>query len=173
VPSSAPVTFRGPVEITGINPYVLVSAHHAATLRSGWRRPLPVVVRLNNDRETSWRTNLMPRGDGAFYLYLHGAMRSAAGLEVGDTVSVELHDDEAYRGGPTHEMPATFHAALAANPTAAANWERLAPSRRKEILRYFAGLKSERAIDRNVDTAMRVLSGESERFMARDWRDGR
>jgi hypothetical protein len=41
------------------------------------------------------------------------------------------------------------------------------------MLRYFAGLKSERALERNVDKALRVLSGESERFMARDWVDGR
>jgi len=120
-----------------------------------------------------WRTNLMPRGDGAFYLYLHAEMRSTAGVGVGDTVSVELRVDDAYRGGPTHEVPTSFQAMLNANPTAALNWERLTPSRRKEILRYFAGLKSERALERNVDKALRVLGGESERFMARDWVDGR
>jgi Domain of unknown function (DUF1905)/Bacteriocin-protection, YdeI or OmpD-Associated len=167
------VTFRAPIEITGINPYVLVSSQHASTLRPGWRRPLPVIVRLNKNDDTSWRTNLMPRGDSAFYLYLHGEMRKAAGVDVGDTVSVELRVDAAYRGGPTHEVPTSFQAALNANPTAAQNWERLAPSRRKEILRYLAGLKSERAIERNVDKALRVLGGESERFMARDWTDGR
>jgi uncharacterized protein DUF1905/bacteriocin resistance YdeI/OmpD-like protein len=170
--ASTTVTFSAPVEITGINPYVLVSASHAAALRSGWRRPLPVIVRLNHELETSWRTNLMPRGDGAFYLYLHGEMRKAANVDVGDSVTVELRDDELYRGGPTHDTPASLQAALSANSAAAANWERLTPSRRKEILRYFAGLKSERAVERNVDKAVRVLSGASERFMARDWVDG-
>ncbi len=168
-----PVTFRASIEIAGINPYVLVSSRHASTLRPGWRRPLPVLVRLNDETDTSWRTNLMPRGDGAFYLYLHGEMRDTAGVSVGDRVSVELRVDEAYRGGPTHEVPARFREALDAHPTAAANWDRLAPSRRKEILRYFAGLKSERALQRNIDKALRVLGGEKERFMARDWIDGR
>jgi hypothetical protein len=171
--TSTSVTFSAPIEITGINPYVLVSFLDASTLRSGWRRPLPVLVRLNNDTETTWRTNLMPRGDGAFYLYLHGEMRSAARAGVGDKVTVELRVDDAYHGGPAHDIPASFQAALNANPTAAQNWEGLPPSRRKEILRYFAGLKSERALERNVDKALRVLSGESERFMARDWVDGR
>jgi len=170
--TSTPVTFYGLIEITGINPYVLVSARDAAALRSGWRRPLPVLVRLNGDTDSSWHTNLMPRGDGAFYLYLHGEMRDTAGVGVGDAVSVELRVDEAYRGGPAHEMPAGFQAALDGNKDAAANWGRLSPSRRKEILRYFAGLKSERARERNVEKALRVLSGESERFMARDWVDG-
>jgi len=115
----------------------------------------------------------MPRGDGAFYLYLHGEMRNSARVGVGDTVTVELRVEDAYRGGPVHEIPARLQTALNANATAAQNWERLTPSRRKEILRYFAGLKSDRARDRNVDQALRVLSGESERFMARDWVDGR
>jgi hypothetical protein len=115
----------------------------------------------------------MPRGDGAFYLYLHGEMRNSARVGVGDTVTVELRVEDAYRGDPVHEIPARLQTALNANATAAQNWERLTPSRRKEILRYFAGLKSDRARDRNVDQALRVLSGESERFMARDWVDGR
>jgi hypothetical protein len=171
--TSTSVTFSAPIEITGINPYVLVSPLDASTLRSGWRRPLPVLVRLNGEIEKSWRTNLMPRGDGAFYLYLHAEMRSTAGVGVGDTMTVELRVDDAYRGGPAHDLPVSFQAALNANSTAAANWQRLIPSRRKEILRYFAGLKSERALERNVDKALRVLGGESERFMARDWVDGR
>jgi hypothetical protein len=48
----------------------------------------------------------------------------------------------------------------------------LVPSRQKEILRYFSSLKSDAARARNVDRAMRVLSGQRERFMARSWKDG-
>jgi hypothetical protein len=171
--TSASVTFVAPIEIIDINPYVLVLAHHVSTLRPGRRRPLPVLVCLNSETNSSWRTNLMPRGDGAFYLYVNGEMRDSAGVAVGDRVTVELRVDETYRGGPTHEAPANFQAALSSNSRAAANWERLPPSRRKEVLRYFAGLKSERALERNVERALRVLSGENERFMARDWIDGR
>lgn len=169
--TATPVTFSGLIEITGINPYVLVSSHDASTLRSGWRRPLPVLVRLNTT-DTWWRTNLMPRGDGSFYLYLHGEMRKTTGVDVGDGVVVELRVDGAYRGGPTHKIPPSFQAALNSHSVAAANWGRLTPSRQKEILRYFAGLKSDRALERNVDKALRVLGGENERFMAREWVDG-
>jgi uncharacterized protein YdeI (YjbR/CyaY-like superfamily) len=49
----------------------------------------------------------------------------------------------------------------------------LPPSRQKEILRYFARLKSEDARGRNLEKALHVLSGGKARFMARAWSDGR
>jgi hypothetical protein len=134
---------------------------------------MPVLVTLNGVPEEPWRTNMMPKGDGSFFLYLHGEMRTVADVEVGDVVTVELRFDESYRGGPTHETPPQFQESLDRDPTAKANWLALPASRQKEILRYLAGLKTERAVERNVARALRVLSGESERFMAREWSDGR
>jgi hypothetical protein len=167
------LTVTASIEIVGINPFVVVPSDVAAKLRPQWRRPMPVLVRLNGGPDEPWRTNLMPRGDGTFYLYLHTWMRKASGVDVGDLVTAELRFDDSYRGGPLHEVPPPFQEALDSNATAYANWEKLPPSRQKEILRYFAGLKSDRAIERNVTKAIRVLSGESDRFMGRDWRDGR
>jgi uncharacterized protein YdeI (YjbR/CyaY-like superfamily) len=69
-------------------------------------------------------------------------------------------------------MPQWFKQALDANPQALKNWEALIPSRKKEILRYFSQLKSLDARTRNLSKALRVLSGEAERFMARVWRNG-
>jgi Bacteriocin-protection, YdeI or OmpD-Associated/Domain of unknown function (DUF1905) len=166
------LTFSAPIQVVGINPFVLVEAEQVAALRETWRRPLPVLVRINGGPETPWRTNMMPIGDGSFFLYLHGEMRKAAGVDVGDVATVELRFDDTYRGGPTHESPEWFERALEASPSARANWDGLSPSRRKEMLRYFAGLKTERAKERNLERALRVLGGENERFMARDWHDG-
>ncbi|WP_416305931.1 hypothetical protein [Neptunicella sp. SCSIO 80796] len=45
----------------------------------------------------------------------------------------------------------------------------LTPSLQKEILRYFAGLKSDAAKQRNCQKAISVLSGNPGRFLARDW----
>jgi hypothetical protein len=52
------------------------------------------------------------------------------------------------------------------------NWTALIPSRKKEILRYFAGLGSPDARARNLARALQVLAGESGRFMGRVWRNG-
>jgi Bacteriocin-protection, YdeI or OmpD-Associated/Domain of unknown function (DUF1905) len=167
-----PIRFNALIQRRGINPFVEVSSAWAEALAQGWRRPLPVLVRINDKPWVPWRINLMPAGNGDFYLYLHEIVRKASGTSVGDRVSVELSFDDNYRSGPQHRMPKWFKQALDANPQALKNWTALVPSRKKEILRYFSQLKSLDARTRNLSKVLRVLSGEAERFMARDWRDG-
>jgi len=164
--------FTGHIEIRGINPYVLVSAAQAEEIRPGHRKPMPVLVQVDGQPEPAWRINMMPTGDGGFYLYLHASVRQAAGKDVGDTATFDVWFDEEYEGGPAHPIPQWFAEALDANAKAKTNWERLIPSRQKEILRYFAGLKSFAAQSENLRRAMEVLSGLPGRFMARSWKDG-
>jgi hypothetical protein len=164
--------FKAVVEIRGINPFVSVSASRVGRLKPGWRKPLPVLVRINGKPEDAWRTNLMPDGDGGFYLYLNGAMRAGTGVGVGSVVTVELGFDASYRNGPQHRMPSWFSTALHENEKAGKNWAALTPSRKKEVLRYFARLKSPEARARNVSKALHVLSGHTGRFMARTWTNG-
>jgi len=166
------LTFTAVIKIRGINPFILVSASRANTIKSGWRKPLPVLVRINGDPSDPWHINMMPVGDGSFYLYLHGDIRKASTTEVGDRVRVEIKFDAAYKNGPQHPMPAWFKQALDANPLARKNWTALIPSRKKEILRYFSRLSSPEARARNLARAMHALSGEPGRFMARSWKNG-
>lgn len=165
----ASLKFTAPIQIVGINPYVLVSARRAAKLKPGWRKPMPVLVRVNGKPEQPWAINMMPVGDGSFRLYLHGTVRKASGTGVGDRVQVEVQFDSGYKNGPQHPMPSWFRNALRENEVARKNWEELTPSRKKEVLRYFASLKSPEARERNLQKALRVLGGASERFMARSW----
>src|SRR5690242_12960096 len=140
--------FRAVIEMKGINPMVLVSAGRAARIRKDWSKPMPVLVRVNGKPAKPWRINMMPIGKGSFYLYLHGHVRKASGTKTGDSVTVELEFDEKYKSGPRHPLPAWFRAALAKNSRARKTWEALIPSRKKELLRYFAGLKSAEAQER-------------------------
>ncbi len=160
------------IEIRGVNPFVGVSGSQANALKAGWRKPLPVLVRINGDSAPVWRTNMMPDGKGNFYLYLHGIMRKASGTKVGDRVRVEIEFDAAYRNGPQQSMPKWFRQALDANPQAKRNWTALIPSRKKEIVRYLSRLVSVDARIRNQDQALHVLSGQSGRFMGRAWKNG-
>jgi bacteriocin resistance YdeI/OmpD-like protein/uncharacterized protein DUF1905 len=166
------LTFKSQIEIIGVNPYVLVSAEQATKLKSGWRKPMPVLVQVNGEPKPPWRINMMPRGDGSFYLYLAEVVRKAAGTKVGDMVEVEVEFDEGYRGGPD-ELPEWFEGALEADVTAQANWAMLSASRQKEVVRYLANLKSDEARERNLVKVMETLGGAAGRFMGRDWRDGR
>ena len=165
--------FTALMRIHGVNPYVLVSAKRASKLKADWRRPMPVLVTINGKPEQPWRINMMPVGDGSFRLYLHCGVRKASDTRVGDRVRVEVRFDDKYRGGPMHPMPTWFRTALNKNATAKQNWNALTPSRKKEVLRYFAGLKSAEARQRNLARALQALSGGPTRFMARSWKNGK
>jgi hypothetical protein len=168
----ASLRFSATIEIYEINPYVHVTADQAARLKKGWRRPMPVKVQINGQPQPAWRINMMPMGTGDFYLYLHGDVRKASGTKVGDRVTVDVSFDDSYEGGPTHPMPEWFRVPLEENEKATRAWRALPPSRQKEVLRYFSGLKSDEAKERNVEKALFVLSGHEGRFMARSWKNG-
>jgi hypothetical protein len=163
--------FRSVIEINNVNPYVRVSAARAARIKNGWRKPLPVRVRVNGKPEKAWRINMMPFGDGSFYLYLHGDVRKASGTKVGQAVTVEVEFDDAYKSGPAHPMPARSGDALDRNRIARRAWDALIPSRQKEILRYLSRLKSPEAQARNLDRLLNVLSGGKARFLGRFWNE--
>ncbi len=159
--------FSAVIKLRGINPYVLVSAARARAIKPDWRKPLPVRVRVNDAPVKPVRVNMMPAGDGTFYLYLREEIRKASGTGLGDRVQVEVSFDEGYRNGPMDPMPSWFRAGLRKHRQAKAGWEALTPSRQKEILRYFAALKTDEARARNLERSLTFLSGGG-RFMARD-----
>lgn len=161
------------IEINKINPYVLVIAKNAKTLKPGWKKPMPVLVQINGKPDDPWRINIMPVGNGDFYLYLHSDVRKESNTKVGDKVKVNIAFNSKYRNGPMHPVPLWFSNPLNKNIKAKEAWSNLIPSRKKEILRYFSQLKSDEARQRNVQKALLVLSGEKGRFMARSWKEGK
>ncbi len=165
-------SFTAVIKIRGVNPYILVSASRAKAIQPGWRKPLPSLVRVNDKPANAWRINMMPVGNGSFYLYLRGDVRKASSTAVGDRVGVEIDFDASYRSGPQHSMPRWFKRALAGNPRAMESWGALIPSRKKEVLRYFSHLNSPDARARNLANVLRVLSGETGRFMGSAWKNG-
>jgi hypothetical protein len=171
--SNRKLRFRAPIEIRGINPYVLVSVERAARLKPDWRKPMPVRIQVNGKPEVPWRINMMPTGNGSFFLYLHAQVRNASRTGVGDVVSVTVEFDGLYKGGPSDPMPSWFRNELRRNPKARRGLERLPPSRQKEIIRYLARLKSAQAQQRNMLRALHVLAGGKARFMGRAWEAGR
>jgi Bacteriocin-protection, YdeI or OmpD-Associated/Domain of unknown function (DUF1905) len=164
--------FAAVIKIRDSNPYILVSAVRANATKPGWRKPMPVLVRVNAKPNRQFRSNMMPVGNGDFYLYLHGDIRRASQASVRDRVRIEIEFDASYRNGPQHSMPLWFRRGLMANAKAKRNWLALTPSRKKEVLRYFSRLKSPAARDRNLIGALHVLSGAAGRFMGRTWADG-
>lgn len=155
------------MRILGVNPYVLVSAARAEKLQPGWRKPMPVLVRINRMAKKAWRINMMPTWKEVF-IYIC-TVRKASNTTVGDRVEVEVEFDTKYRSGPSNKIPPFFKKALAKNSKARKGYNALIPSRQKEIIRYLSSLKSKDAQDCNLAKVLNVLSGSEDRFMGRSW----
>src|SRR5579864_6242152 len=100
--------FTSVIKIRGINPYISVRASRAKIIKPDWRKPLPVLVRINGKPKKPWALNMMPMGNGGFYLYLHGEIRKISDAQVGDRVSVQIRFNPSYKNGPMHPMPLWF-----------------------------------------------------------------
>lgn len=139
----------------GVNPYVgLPDAVLAALFEGAGREkgPIPVRGRLNGK---PFRQTLV-RYQGAWRLYLNAKMREDAGVDVGDRADVLLQFDRRPPKVPTRPE---FERALREDDAARTAFERLPPSRRKEIRRYLASLKTKESVDRNIARVILHLTG--------------
>jgi Bacteriocin-protection, YdeI or OmpD-Associated/Domain of unknown function (DUF1905) len=98
------------------------------------RARAPVQVTINGHR---YRSTVAVYG-GRYYLPVNRAVREAAGVEAGDLVVVELEADEAPR---EVEVPEDLAAALAADERAAAAFERLSYTHRREHVEWVTEAK--------------------------------
>jgi len=169
--------FSGKVLIINGNPYVrppdsiLEGIFHQAGKKTS---PIPIRGKIN---DAPFQQSLV-RYQGDWRLYVNIIMARAAKLHfsksiteiIGREATIEIEFEP---HPPTYEMVSFFKEALVKNPVAKANWEKLTPSRQKEILRYFSWLKSDEAKERNLKKVMQVLTGSEMRFMARTWKDGK
>jgi len=156
-------SFSAKIQIIGVNPYVLLPEKVLKDLfkQAGKDKgALQVKGTLNNK---PYIQNLVKYSD-KWRLYLNGPMRKAAGIDVGDMAKVEIEFDPKPRTIPMHPK---LKAAFTKNKTVKATFDKLPPSRQKEIIRYISNLKSEEAIDKNIKRALGFLAGK-ERFIGRD-----
>ena len=91
-------------------------------------------------------------------------MRKAAGKDVGDLIEIQIDFDSKPRITPMHSK---LKLALKENPAAKKAFEKLSPSRQKEILRYINFLKSEESVEKNIQRAIAHLI-KSKPFIGRE-----
>jgi uncharacterized protein YdeI (YjbR/CyaY-like superfamily) len=87
-------------------------------------------------------------------------------------VTIGLSFDAGYAAGPDSFMPDWFERALNQHVAAKQGWDKLPPSRQKEIVRYLSNLKTDDARQRNLQKVLPVLAGTPKRFMGRSWENG-
>ncbi|MFI2103315.1 YdeI/OmpD-associated family protein [Isoptericola sp. NPDC019693] len=119
----------------------------------GRGRRVPVVVTV--DGGYTYRTTVSSMG-GRFLVSFNAETRAATGRGAGDEVGVRLELDDAPR---TVETPAALATALAADPVAAAAWERLSPSRQKAHALSVDGARTQETRDRRVAKVLEALAG--------------
>jgi len=122
----------------------------------GKQRP-PVLVTVNG---YTYRSTVAVYG-ASYVLPLRREHREAVGVDAGDEVEVELALDEEPR---TVEVPTELRAALDADPAAAAAFDAMSYSHRREYVEWVTDAKREETRRRRVAAAVeRVRQGLARR----------
>ena len=155
--------FLAEIEIIGVNPFVFVPDDILREIFSQVGRergPIPVQGTVNGK---TYRQTLV-RYSGDWRLYINTTMLKNSPKKIGETIEVTIDFDRASRA---IEPPQSFVRALAANEAAKTTFDLLAASKKLEIVRYLANLKTEEALEKNVVRAVRFLVGQG-RFAGRE-----
>lgn len=123
-------------------------------LSFGRGKRVPVVVTI--DGGYSYRTTIASMG-GRYLVSFNADTRAATGRGAGDEIEVRLELDDAPR---EVEIPSVLQSALDADPTAAAAWAALPPSRKKAHATAIEGAKTDETRDRRVAAVLAQLRGD-------------
>ncbi len=145
-------SFHTTLHQQGNNVGIVVPDEVVAELGAG-KRPL-VKVTLNGEYEFTYTLAVM---GGKNMIGFSSAHRTASGFRGGDEVEITLELETAPR---EVELPPELVAALAADPIAAAAFDKLAFTHRKEHARAIAEAKAPETKQRRVDATMAKLRGQ-------------
>src|ERR1700730_15403395 len=94
-----------------------------------------------------YRGSLMPMGDGTYCLGVGKAIREAAGVSFGDTVTIELELDTELR---IVTPPAALARLIAKDKKMAAGWEKLSFTNKKEMALSLDGARKPETRERRL-----------------------
>lgn len=155
--------FTAPLKVIGVNPYVEVPEKIlAAVFKKAGRDKgkFPICGEVNGK---PYKQTLV-RYSGDWRLYVNTFMLRNSPKRIGEVLEITLQIDTSDR---SIEMHPKLAVALADNMAAKTVFDKLIPSRKLEIIRYIANLKTEASVDKNVKRAVNFLLGK-EQFVGRD-----
>jgi hypothetical protein len=151
-----PITFRGELRSArGGGHTIEVDAVLAASI--GAKHMSRVAGALNG---RPYRSNVAKMG-GALVLGVHKENVEALGLAIGDPVDVTMALDTEPRGDDA--APELLAEALRRDEVAAATWEKLAPSHRREYVGFIKEARKEETRVRRVQRTIDELAGRNPR----------
>ncbi|WP_160137370.1 YdeI/OmpD-associated family protein [Chryseobacterium sp. c4a] len=153
-------SFKATLEIIGINPFVFIPEEVLERIfeTSGKNKsPIPVKGTVNGKE---FEQNLM-KYLGEWRLYVNLTMLKNSPKRIGEMIEVVMEYDDVERSISIHPQ---LEKAIRDSTVATANFEKLIPSRRHELMKYINNLKTEASIQRNVEKIIRHLHGEIDFF---------
>jgi hypothetical protein len=141
--------FTATLQARGPAAAVVLDDEQVVAIGEGAKR-FPVRATVNG---YSWRTSVA-RMRGEFIVGLNREVREGAGVAAGDSVEVRLELDTEPR---EVEVPNALADALAGDAVAAAAFEKLAYTHRKEYARWIEEAKREETRERRVAQAIEML----------------
>lgn len=151
------VRFRTTIEAEGPNgAWAMVAIPRSVSRAFPARERVPVAGTING---YAFRTSVMPRADGSYYMMVNKAMRAGAGAGPGDTVVVEL-DRDAHAAEVV--VPGELRQALDADEDGRVRFDALPESRRKEYAEWVAAAKQPATRARRAAKVLSLLA-ESDR----------
>lgn len=155
--------FSDTLKIIGINPYVSVPEVllDAIFKDAGKAKgPIPICGTVNDNPYLQ----TLVKYAGEWRLYINTIMLPNSPKRIGETIAVTIAFDPKERLIVMHPL---LQKALNENHSANRAFEKLPPSRKKEIMRYISNLKTEEKIKENVSKAINFLLGK-EKFVGRE-----
>jgi hypothetical protein len=144
--------FEGILEAAGDTGGVFVVIPFSVAEVYGQRGQLPVRVTFDG---YPYQGSAVPLGDGHHALLLLKQIRKAIDKTIGDTVRVTMRHDTAER---KMEAPADLAEQLAANPKAAAYFDKLAYTHQREYVRWLEGAKKPETRAKRLGEAVEMLN---------------
>ncbi|WP_419870639.1 YdeI/OmpD-associated family protein [Chryseobacterium sp. CT-SW4] len=152
--------FTAQLEVIGINPFVFIpdeTLNMIFEVSGRNKSPIPVKGTVNG---LDYTQNLV-KYKGAWRLYINLTMLKNSPKRIGEIIKISIQYDSSDRSIPFHPQLET---AIKGDRRAFENFEKLTPSRKKELIRYIHQLKTEESIQKNVNKIIAYLRGEGDFF---------
>jgi Bacteriocin-protection, YdeI or OmpD-Associated/Domain of unknown function (DUF1905) len=155
--------FRADIEIIGVNPFVFVPDDILQQIFKQADKNIGHIPINGTINDEPYKQTLV-KYSGEWRLYINTSMLKNSPKRIGETIEITISFDPESRD---IKLPNDFVKALTENKEAKSVFDGLSASRKLEIVRYLARLKTEEILEKNIKRAISFLLGK-ERFVGRD-----